>query len=376
MSASEPPALTIGIEEEYLLTDAATGALRRAPDGLMAACREALGDQVSPEFLDCQIEVGTGVCADVAEARADLSHLRRTVARIAGDHGLRPIAASCHPFSDWRAQGTTDKERYRDLARDLRDVAQRMLICGMHVHVGIDDPETRIDLMNRFAVHLPLLLALSASSPFWSGQDTGLASYRLGVFDNMPRTGLPLRLTGWEDWERKVALLVDMGVIADGSEIWWDLRPSDAFPTLETRICDVCPRIDDTLTIAALVQALMSALWRERGTPSPDDDLFLLTENRWRAQRHGTSEGLIDLARKSVVPVAETLDVLLIRVAPDAEHFGSTAQIARVREIAAGGTSAARQRHVHANAVAAGADGPEAMRAVVRHLADEFTAGL
>lgn len=269
MSDEATPDFTIGIEEEYLLTDAGTGALAPAPDGLMDACRDALGEQVSPEFLDCQIEVGTGVCRDIAEARADLGHLRRTIAGIAGEHGLRPIAASCHPFSDWRDQDTTDRPRYRELARDMRDVGRRMLICGMHVHVGIANRETRIDLMNRLVTYLPHLLALSASSPFWSGQDTGLASYRLGVFDNMPRSGLPPRLDGWADWEHRVALLTDLGIIADASKIWWDLRPSDAFPTLETRICDVCPRMEDTLTLAALIQSLMRGLHRDHSTAPP-----------------------------------------------------------------------------------------------------------
>lgn len=366
------PDFTIGIEEEYLLTDAETGALSRAPDALMAACRDALDDQVSPEFLDCQIEVGTGICADVAEARADLSNLRRTVARLAADHGLRPIAASCHPFSDWRDQGTTDKERYRDLARDLRGVAKRMLICGMHVHVGIADEDTRIALMNRMVLYLPHLLALSASSPFWAGEDTGLSSYRLSVFDNMPRTGLPDRLTDWAEWQHRISLLVDLGVIEDGSKIWWDLRPSGTFPTLETRICDVCPRIEDTLTLAALIQALMRALWRDEGTPAPDDALFLLTENRWRAQRHGCREGLIDIARKRIVPMADSTQTLLATVAEDAAHFGSTAEVGRIADIVRDGTAAQRQRDVRDAALAAGATEPEAMRAVVRHLADEF----
>ncbi|WP_179380423.1 carboxylate-amine ligase [Jannaschia marina] len=376
MTAQDEPDFTIGIEEEYLLTDATTGALARVPEALMRACRDALGDQVSPEFLDCQIEVGTGVCDDITAARSDLAHLRRTIADLAGEHGLRPIAASCHPFSDWRDQATTDKARYRDLARDLRDVAHRMLICGMHVHVGLPDRETRIDLMNRAAPYLPILLALSTSSPFWSGQDTGLASYRLGVFDNMPRTGLPPRLESWEEWERRVALLVDLEVIEDATKIWWDLRPSHSFPTLETRICDVCPRLEDTLTLAALTQALMRALWRDRGTALPDADLFLLAENRWRAQRHGGTAGLIDLAQKRIVPLAEAVDTLCTRLAPDAAALGSAPEIARARDLAADGTSADRQRRVHAAARTAGADETEALRAVALHLAEAFTEGL
>ena len=292
----DDPTFTIGIEEEYLLTCAETRALRPAPDALLEACHDALGDQVGREFLECQIEVGTRVCADVGEARADLGHLRATVARIAADHGLRPIAASCHPFSDWQDQTFSDRDRYRDLARDLRSVARRMLICGMHVHVGLLDEELRIDLCNQATYFLPHLLALSASSPFWKGEDTGLASYRLSVFDNMPRTGLPPHLDRWADWRRAVDLLVDLEVIEDGTKIWWDLRPSETFPTLEARICDVCPAVEDTLTMAATVQALMRALWRLRTSNRRwrRYDRFLLEENRWRAQRYGASGGLID----------------------------------------------------------------------------------
>ncbi|SDZ37391.1 carboxylate-amine ligase [Jannaschia faecimaris] len=372
----DSPDFTIGIEEEYLLTDAQTGALVRAPDALMKACRDVLGDQVSPEFLQCQIEVGTGVCANIAEARSDLSHLRRTVAGIADEHGLKPIAASCHPFSDWRDQSFTDKDRYRDLERDLRGVAHRMLICGMHVHVGIADRDTRIDLCNRLTVYLPHLLALSASSPFWSGADTGLSSYRLSVFDNMPRTGLPPHLDDWADWRRKVAMLTDMGVIEDASKIWWDLRPSEAYPTLETRICDVCPRLEDTLTLVALVQSLLRMLWRTGGGAPTNDDLFLTQENRWRAQRFGLREGLIDMETRRIRPVSDAMDDLIALVAQDAAHLGATTEVARTTQIVKRGTAAAQQRAIRDRALQDGADRTEAMRAVVRHLAREFTADL
>ncbi|MCK0167024.1 carboxylate-amine ligase [Jannaschia sp. S6380] len=374
----DEPAFTIGIEEEYLLTSAETGALAAAPDALMAACREALGDQVSPEFLDCQIEVGTRVCADVTEARSELRRLRRTIATLAGEHGLRPIAASCHPFSDWKDQHFTAQPRYRKLARDLRVVARRMLICGMHVHVGIEDRETRIDLCNQATYFLPHLLALSASSPFWQGEDTGLSSYRLSVFDNMPRTGLPPHLDGWRDWQGSVDLLVELGVIEDASKIWWDLRPSHAFPTVESRICDVSPRLEDALTLAALTQALMRALWRlsKSNRSWRRYDRFLLAENRWRAQRYGTRDGLIDFGRGEIVPMADLAEELLDLVAEDADALGGLPEARRAADIVARGTSAARQRAAHAKAREAGADDAEAMRAVVDHLAIEFREGL
>ncbi|MEM8849732.1 MAG: carboxylate-amine ligase [Pseudomonadota bacterium] len=371
------PAFTMGIEEEYLLVDPETGELREAPQALMEAAVETLGDQVSPEFLQCQIEVGTGVCADITGARADLSNLRRTVKALANDHGLAPIAASCHPFSDWRDQQTTDKDRYRTLARDLRAVADRMLICGMHVHVGVEDEATRIDLMRQFTYFLPHLLALSGSSPYWQGEDTGLASYRLTVFDNLPRTGLPPNLANWDDWRRSVQTLVNLGVIEDATKIWWDLRPSHTFPTLETRICDICPRIEDTLTLAALIQCTLRMLWRlsKQNQRWRVYDRFLIDENRWRAQRYGIREGLIDYGRKDILPFPFLMEEWLDLIAQDAEHLGCTDQIEHARTMALA-SAADRQRAVHDAAIARGADHQGALRAVVHHLVAEFDVGL
>ncbi|PWJ21089.1 carboxylate-amine ligase [Jannaschia seohaensis] len=371
--AEEPP-FTIGIEEEYLLVDAETGALAEAPAELMDEAQERLGKQVSPEFLQCQIEVGTGVCASVAEARTDLANLRRTVADLAGRHGLAPIAASCHPFSDWRDQHFTDRDRYRGLARDLRGVADRMLICGMHVHVGIPAEEDRIDLMGQMAYFLPHLLAMSGSSPFWQGQDTGLSSYRLTVFDNMPRTGLPPLLSNWSDWRRSVETLAQLGVIEDGTKIWWDLRPSDNFPTLETRICDICPRIEDALTLAALLQCTHRMLWRlkQRNQRWRVYDRFLLEENRWRAMRHGVREGLIDFGRHRIIPLPQLVDEWLELIAEDADQLGCQAEVARARALVRAGNASDRQREIF-EAAGGGAEGG---RAVVRHLMAEYREGL
>ena len=376
--AHEEPAFTLGIEEEYLLVDPDTCALARAPEALMAECTEALEGQVSPEFLQCQIEVGTRPHRTVADAREDLAHLRRTVAEVAARHGLAPIAAACHPFSSWKDQPHTPKDRYDGLARDLAGVARRMLICGMHVHVGIERPDMRIDLMNQMSYFLPHLLALSCSSPFWQGQDTGLGSYRLTIFDNLPRTGLPPRLGSWAEFERSVQVLVDLGLIEDGTKIWWDLRPSHRFPTLESRICDVCPRIDDTITLAALTQALVRMLWRlgQRNQRWRIYDAFLVGENRWRAQRYGCAEGLIDFGRREIVAVSELVDELLHLIEEDAGWLQSTGACARARGMAAEGASATRQRAVLERAKLGGADHEAALRAVVRHLIEEFHEGL
>ncbi len=377
MAIDEPP-FTIGVEEEYLLVDRESLELARAPDALMQACKADLQGQVSPEFLQCQIEVGSGVCRTIGEARDDLRRLRATVARHAADHGLAPIAASCHPFADWKDQHHTDKDRYNALRKDLGGVARRMLICGMHVHVGIEDRDMRIDLMNQLVYFLPHLLAMSTSSPFWQGEDTGLNSYRLTVFDNLPRTGLPPRLDGWGTFERSVNVLVEMGLIEDSSKIWWDLRPSSRFPTIESRICDVSPRLESTLTLAALTQCITRMLWRlaRKNQRWRIYDSFLISENRWRAQRYGVSEGLIDFGARQLEPFAQLVDELVELVAQDAQALDCVAEVAAARDLVAHGNAADRQRAVLDAALSAGKSREDALRAVVAHLVEEFHADL
>ncbi|TDK49877.1 carboxylate-amine ligase [Antarcticimicrobium luteum] len=366
---------TLGIEEEYLLVDRDTLRLAEAPEALMTACQADMQGQVSPEFLQCQIEVGTRVCETIGQAREDLRRLRSVVSRRAAEYNLAPIAVSCHPFEDWKDQHHTRKDRYDSLRHDLGGVARRMLICGMHVHVGIDDQALRTDLMPQMCYFLPHLLALSTSSPFWQGEDTGLASYRLTVFDNLPRTGLPPAFSSWAEYERTTGTLIDLGIIEDTSKIWWDLRPSHNFPTLETRIMDVSPRLEHTLSLAALTQAILRMLVRLRGRNLRwrEYDRFLIAENRWRAQRYGVGEGLIDFGEGAVKPMVQLIDELIGLLSEDAEALGSLAEIAALRPLAEQGTSATRQRRAHAEAKAQG-DDPG--RAVVRHLIEEFHADL
>lgn len=368
------PAFTLGIEEEYLLVDKDSLDLAVAPDTLMAECAADLQGKVSPEFLQCQIEIGTGVCADIQDAREDLRNLRATVARHAARYNLAPIAASCHPFADWKQQHHTDKERYNDLRRDLAGVARRMLICGMHVHVGIDAPAMRIDVMNQLVYFLPHLLAMSCSSPYWQGDDTGLNSYRLTVFDNLPRTGLPPRLNSWDEFDRSVGALVDIGVIEDSSKIWWDLRPSARFPTLETRICDVSPRLETTLTLAALNQCLVRMLWRlsRKNQRWRIYENFLVGENRWRAQRYGMANGLIDFGAREIVPFTELVDELLELLAEDAEALNCVAEVEAAANLVKAGNSAEAQRAIYDEAIAGGQDKADALRAVTQHLVDAF----
>ncbi|CUH77098.1 carboxylate-amine ligase [Tropicibacter naphthalenivorans] len=374
----QEPEFTIGIEEEYLLVDRDSCALLDAPDGLMEACAAELEGQVSPEFLKCQIEIGTKPCRTIAEARDDLRRLRAAVSKHAATHNLSPIAASCHPFADWKAQPHTDKQRYNELSADLGGVVRRMLICGMHVHVGLNDDALRADLMRQFGYFLPHLLALSTSSPFWQGEDTGLASYRISVFDNLPRTGLPPQFDSWGDYERSVQVLVDLGVIEDSSRIWWDMRPSSRFPTLESRIMDVQPRMEHALTLAALTQSLMRMLWRlrVRNQRWRIYDRFLIGENRWRAQRYGVTEGLIDFGRGEIVAFPELVDELIELVEEDASVLHCLREVENARDVALNGTSSGRQRAVALDAARAGDDHDGQMRAVVRHLIDEFHADL
>ncbi len=376
--ADGTPPFTIGIEEEYLLVDQQTYQLVHAPDSLIEACKKDLAGKVSPEFLQCQIEIGTGVCQTIGEARKDLAHLRRTVARHAADIGLAPIAASCHPFADWKDQHHTDKERYNQLRRDLAGVARRMLICGMHVHVGIPDEDMRINLVNQLKYFLPHLHALSGSSPYWQGEDTGMNSYRLTVFDNLPRTGLPPYMKDWAQFSSTVDTLIDLGLIEDASKIWWDLRPSSRFPTIESRICDVAPRMEVTLTLAALTQCLTRMLWRKsmQGDGWRIVQNFMVGENRWRAQRYGVSEGLIDFGRKSLIPFSQAVDEIIDLVAEDAEVLECVAEVHAARDILRQGTSADQQRNVYAASLEAGATQKEAMEAVVASLVADFGADL
>jgi len=362
------PDFTIGIEEEYLLVDRASRDLASdPPPGMLSECQALLQGQVSPEFLRAQIEVGTAVCQTLGEARGQLAHLRRSVADVAARYDLAPIAASSHPFAEWNRQKTTDRERYRLLARDIQAPARRLVICGMHVHVGLADPELRIDLMGQMTYFLPHLLALSTSSPFWGGEDTGLKSYRIAVFDEMPRTGLPELFESWSEFERHLKVMVNAGLIEDGTKLWWDIRPSVRFPTLEMRISDVCTRLDDAMSIAALYRCLLRMLWRLKRANQRwrRYAALLVNENRWRAQRYGFDEGLVDFGKGRVVPYGELLDELIELVREDAQVFGCEAEVAASRDILKRGTSAHRQLAAYKAAIEQGASNHEALQMVV-----------
>ncbi|MDJ0757845.1 MAG: carboxylate-amine ligase [Woeseiaceae bacterium] len=373
------PAFTIGVEEEYLLVDKDTRELViDPPEKLMAEYEELCGGQVTAELLRSQVEIGTKVCNNVAEAREELVRLRRLIIDGAAKYNLAPIASSTHPFSRWKEQKQTDKERYTSLTHEMQAAARRLVICGMHVHVGVGNDELRIDLMNQLSYFLPHLLALSCSSPFWEGRDTGLKSYRLTIFDALPRTGLPERFASWAEYDRHVNTLMEAGLIEDSTRIWWDLRPSARFPTLETRVMDVCTRLDDTVTLAALLICIMRMLYRLRRnnqrwrlyTP------MLINENRWRAMRYSFDEGLIDLAKGAVVPCDELIDEILQLIAEDAKALDCESEVARARTILDRGTSAHRQLKEYELERAAGASKEDALKAVVDMLIRDTAEGL
>ncbi len=378
MAVAEPE-FTLGIEEEYFLVDRRTRDVAGdPPPEMLAECEALLAGQVGPEFLRSQIEVGTRVCASLAEARADLRHLRGTVASVAARHGLAPIAAATHPFARWDAQKTTERRRYEDLRDDLQGVGRRLAICGLHVHIGIPDDELRIDLLNQASYFLPHLLALSTSSPFWRGEHTGLKSYRLAVFDELPRTGMPERFDSWGEYRRHVNILRGAGLIEDATKLWWDLRPSERFPTLEMRIADSCTTLDNSLSIAALFRCLLRMLWRlkRQNQRWRIYARMLLDENRWRAQRYGIDRGLVDFGRGAVIPYAELLEEILTLVEEDARHLGCLAEVAHARRILARGTSAHRQLAIYAEALSAGAARRDALSAVVDWLIEETVRGI
>ena len=373
------PAFTIGIEEEYLVVDRESRDLIKSPPPEMwDSLREVLGPQVTPEFLRAQIEVGTKVCTKVNEAREDLANLRRDLSKVVNEYGAAIIAASTHPFANWSEQMTTEQPRYQRLAADHQQVARQLVICGMHVHVGIEDEHLRIDLMNQIRYMLPHLLALSTSSPFWAGTDTGLLAYRLIIFRNLPRTGLPEEFESWGEYERTLQILIDAGIIEDASKVWWDIRPSSRYPTLEMRVSDVCTRLDDAMSVAALYLCLLGLMFRLRRRNqrwrvySP----FLISENMWRAQRYGVDGSLIDFGRGELVPFSELVEEAIEMTAQDAVEFDVVEQMRHMRTIVQEGTSAHRQLAVYREALEGGAEEAEALEVVVDHLIEDTLFGI
>ncbi len=286
---------------------------------------------------------------------------------------LRSVAVSTHPFAKWHDQKQTEKARYSALTEEMQAAARRLLICGMHIHVGIEDQELRIDLMNQLSYFLPHLLALSCSSPFWEGEPTGLKSYRLTVFDALPRTGLPEQFASWAEYERHVQILINAGLVEDASMIWWDLRPSANFPTLETRIMDVVTNLEQGLGLVALTVCIIRMLYRAR-VKNQRWRVYagmLINENRWRAMRYSYDEGLIDLARGEVISYTELLTEICELVEEDADFLGCEQELENVRRILLDGTSAHNQLRVYNEAVSRGESEVSALHGVVDWLIEQ-----
>ena len=339
------PKLTLGIEEEYQIVDPETRELAPMSEPLIERGQDNLGDQIKPEFMQCQVEVGTRVCGDIKEARAEVCRLRAAVAQLAEEQGMRMVAASTHPFSLWETQEVTHKDRYHELESNFKDVALRLLIFGMHVHVGIEDPELRIDVMNQARYFLPHILALTTSSPFWHGRETGLKSYRSVIFENMPRSGIPPSFRAYSEYQNFVDTLVETGSIDEPTKIWWDIRPHPKFPTLEFRISDVCSKVEEVIAVAALLQALVAKLLKLRLQNQSWRPYrhHLISENKWRAMRFGIDGKLIDFGRRSEVPMRFLANELLELVDDVLDELGTREEVGYIRHILENGSSADRQ---------------------------------
>ena len=378
MSYDIPP-LTVGVEEEYLLVDINTRDLAQdPPKELIDKCRSRHDGQVTHELLRSQIEVGTRVCSSIGEVREELKRLRSTVVEVAGEYGLAPIASATHPFAKWNEQLHTPMARYATLMSELQGVARRLVTCGMHVHIGIEDPDLRIDMMNQIKYFLPHLLAFSTSSPYWDGTDTGLKSFRLSIFDGLPRTGLPEYFDSYAQYERFTKVMTDSGLVEDTSKLWWDIRPNARFPTLEMRITDVCTRLDDTVAIAAFYVSLASRLQRLRRQNQKWRVYSgsLIKENRWRAQRYGLDEGLVDFGRREITQWDDLIDEIIDLVGEDADRLGCLKELEHLRVIQSRGTSAHLQLDTYDDLKSRGLSHSDAMRGVVDALVEGTKADL
>ncbi len=340
---------TLGIEEEFQIVDPHTRELKSHVSEMMEEGVRLVGEKIKPEMIQSMIEVGTGVCANIQEAREDISSLRSLISQLAKKQGLEMVAASTHPFSKWSEQTIYEHDRYKLLVQELQMVARSLLIFGVHVHVAIPDRERQIHIMNAARYFLPHLLALTTSSPFWLGFDTGLKSYRSEVFKKFPRTDIPDHFDSYQAFESYVNLLIQVNSIQDGSKIWWDVRPHHLFPTLEFRVCDIPTRIDDTIAIAGLIQAIVAKLYMliDKNLGFRLYRRILIQENKWRAVRYGLDGNLIDLGKRKEVPVKDLIRELLDFVDDVLDPLGSRKEVEHIHTILERGTSADEQLKVY-----------------------------
>jgi glutamate---cysteine ligase / carboxylate-amine ligase len=336
---------TLGIEEEFQIIDPESRELRSRVNEILEEGRMILGEQIKPEMHQSMVEVGTGICSDIQEARRDVCKLRGTLDGLARRNGLRIAAASTHPFSHWADQHITEHERYFQLIEEQQQVARALLIFGLHVHVGIEDRETAIHIMNAARYFLPHVLAISTSSPFWLGRNTGLKSFRSEIFKQFPRTDVPDYFTSAGEFDNFVKLLIKTNCIDNGRKIWWDVRPHPFFPTLEFRVCDLPSRVDETIAIAALFQAIVAKLYKllKQNMGFRLYRRALIQENKWRAVRWGIDGKLIDFGKQEELPAKSLIKELLEFVDDVVDELGSRQELNYVYKILEEGTSADRQ---------------------------------
>jgi glutamate---cysteine ligase / carboxylate-amine ligase len=366
-----PPTFTIGIEEEYQTVDPTSRDLRSHIHAeIIEKGKLLLQERVKAEMHQSVVEVGTSVCGSIKEAKEEVKKLRRDMVRLARESGLRLASAATHPFADWRAQEIYPDERYKNIVEDMQLVARANLIFGLHVHVGLEDRETAIHLMNHARYFVPHILALSTKSPFWLGMNTGLKSYRCKVFDKFPRTNIPDYFPSWGEYENFIKLLIKTNCIDNAKKIWWDIRPHPFFNTLEFRVCDIPMRVDETIALAALIQATIAKLYKLY-TANQGFRLYrraLIMENKWRAARYGLNGKLIDFGKQKEVPVRDLINEYLEFVDDVVDELGSREEIEYIHEIMKLGTGADRQLRVFQET--------GSMQAVVDYIIEETEVGL
>ncbi len=344
------PSLSIGIEEEYQTIDPQTRDLRsHIASEILPKAKRALQEAVKQEMHQAVIEVGTKVCRDIKEARADILGLRRHMISLAAENGLWLAAASTHPFADWKVQDIYPDERYHRVVEEMQMIARANLVFGLHVHIGIEDRNTAIHIMNSFRYFLPHILALSSNSPFWMGMQTGFKSYRGKVFERFPRTGIPDVFSNWADYETFVNLMVKTGCIDNGKKIWWDIRPHPYFHTLEVRVCDIPMRLDETMAIAALIQATVAMLYKLHAS-NKSYRIYgraLISENKFRASRYGLDGKLIDFGKEEEVPVRDLMLEYLALIDDVVDELGSREEIDYIHRMLEMGSGADRQLKVY-----------------------------
>ena len=361
---------TLGIEEEYMVIDPISRELKSHEQRIVTEGQKMIKDKVKAEMHQAVVEVGTDICRDIHEARKDISTLRKTIAQIATDIGLRVGASGTHPFSHWESQLITDHARYNEIVNELQEAARSNLIFGLHVHVGIEDKESAIRIMNSLRYFLPHILALSTNSPFWLGMETGYKSYRAKVFENFPRTNLPDYFASYSDFESYVNLLIKTNCIDNAKKIWWDIRPHPFFSTVEVRACDIPLRAQESIAIAALIQATACKLWHlhARNIDYRQYSRPLLMENKFRAVRYGLDGKMIDFGKQIEVPVRDLILEYLAFIDDVLDELGCRKEIEYIHTMLERGSGADRQLKVFRET--------GSLRAVVDYMAEETKAGL